>query len=84
MSDTTYDRLLRADRRLVEALRRGDPDVKIRAYYKDVADARWEWEYAQRVNTGDLIANISRGEEALKGIEPGATFEIADLYGKEN
>ena len=32
----------------------------------------------------DLIANISRGEEALKGIEPGATFEIAELYGKEN
>ena len=32
----------------------------------------------------DLIANISRGEEALKGIEPGETFDIADLYGKEN
>ena len=28
----------------------------------------------------DLIANISRGEEALKGIEPGATFDIEELF----
>jgi hypothetical protein len=49
MSDTAYDRLRRADLQLAAALKRGDPEVKIRACYKDVADARWEWEYSERV-----------------------------------
>ena len=32
------------------------------------------------ITKSDLIANISRGEEALKGIEPGAVFDIEDLF----
>ena len=32
------------------------------------------------ITKSDLIANISRGEEALKGIEPGAVFEVDDLF----
>jgi hypothetical protein len=50
MSDTAYDRMIRADRRLTEAIKRDDPHVKIRAYQKDLEDARREWEYGESVN----------------------------------
>lgn len=35
-------------------------------------------------STFDLKNNITRGEEALKGIEPGAVFDIEDLFGRAN